>query len=166
MPKQATICLAMRDGKVYLAKKKRGLGAGFYNGYGGKVGPNETPEQAAAREIEEESTVRIDVNNLKKVAEINFSELDKALFFCNVYTFTEWTGKLQETEEMTSPDKFKETELPFDKMEESDRLWMPRVLGGERLSIDVIYSEGRKLVKNIEFKPLQENLNELRKYNK
>ncbi|KAG8911143.1 hypothetical protein FRC01_005906, partial [Tulasnella sp. 417] len=33
--------------KVLLGLKKRGLGCGFYNGFGGKVNPGETPADAA-----------------------------------------------------------------------------------------------------------------------
>ncbi|MBI5138175.1 MAG: NUDIX domain-containing protein, partial [Candidatus Vogelbacteria bacterium] len=166
MPKQATICLAIRNGKVFLAKKKRGFGVGLYNGYGGKVGLDETSEAAALREIKEESGATVNALNLKRVALINFKELDKPLFNCTVYIFDEWEGELKETEEMTAPQEFNEGELPFDKMEESDRLWMSKVLQGERLCIEVIYSEGRKSVKNIELKTLEENINELRKHNK
>jgi 8-oxo-dGTP pyrophosphatase MutT (NUDIX family) len=31
--------------------KKRGFGAGYYNGFGGKVEPGESIEQAAQREV-------------------------------------------------------------------------------------------------------------------
>jgi len=37
--------------------KKRGFGAHLWNGFGGKVDPNETITAAAIREMEEESGV-------------------------------------------------------------------------------------------------------------
>jgi len=37
--------------KVCLATKAYGIKKGFYNGYGGKVAPGETIEEAAAREL-------------------------------------------------------------------------------------------------------------------
>jgi hypothetical protein len=35
------LCLFRKDGQILLAMKKRGFGAGKWNGYGGKVQPDE-----------------------------------------------------------------------------------------------------------------------------
>jgi len=48
-----TLLYVVKNGKVLLIRKKRGLGAGFFNGVGGKAKPGETPEQAAVREMAE-----------------------------------------------------------------------------------------------------------------
>ena len=39
------------NGRLLLGMKKRGFGAGYYNGFGGKVEAGETIAQAAAREV-------------------------------------------------------------------------------------------------------------------
>ena len=49
-----TLCFIVRDGRVLLIRKKRGIGAGKINGPGGKVDPGETPLAAAVRETQEE----------------------------------------------------------------------------------------------------------------
>jgi 8-oxo-dGTP diphosphatase len=49
-----TLLYVVKNGRVLLIRKKRGLGAGFFNGVGGKAKPGETPEQAAVREMAEE----------------------------------------------------------------------------------------------------------------
>ena len=56
--KHLTICFLHDDEKVLLAMKKRGFGEGWWNGYGGKLIEGETPEEAAIRELEEESGIR------------------------------------------------------------------------------------------------------------
>ena len=50
----ATLLLVIKNNKILLIEKKRGLGAGKFNGPGGKLDPGETPLAAAIREVEEE----------------------------------------------------------------------------------------------------------------
>lgn len=48
-PKLLTLVLVVQPGKVLLGMKKRGFGVGKWNGFGGKVQPGETIEDAARR---------------------------------------------------------------------------------------------------------------------
>lgn len=48
-PKLLTLVLVVRPGRVLLGMKKRGFGAGKWNGFGGKVQPGETIEDGARR---------------------------------------------------------------------------------------------------------------------
>lgn len=50
-PKLLTLVLVVQPGKVLLGMKKRGFGAGKWNGFGGKVEPGETIEAGARRYI-------------------------------------------------------------------------------------------------------------------
>ena len=43
--------------QLLLGRKKRGFGEGKWNGFGGKLEPGETVEEAAVRELQEESGV-------------------------------------------------------------------------------------------------------------
>lgn len=45
--KLLTLVLVVQPGRVLLGMKKRGFGAGKWNGFGGKVQPGETIEEAA-----------------------------------------------------------------------------------------------------------------------
>ena len=47
--KLLTLVLVVQPGRVLLGMKKRGFGAGKWNGFGGKVEHGETIEQAARR---------------------------------------------------------------------------------------------------------------------
>ena len=51
---RATLLFVVRDGRILLIRKKRGLGAGKINGPGGKLDPREAPLAGAIREVEEE----------------------------------------------------------------------------------------------------------------
>ena len=54
-PRQlANLCFIVKDGRVLLIRKKRGLGAGKINGPGGRLEPGETTLAAAIRETQEE----------------------------------------------------------------------------------------------------------------
>ncbi|MFP6630384.1 MAG: NUDIX domain-containing protein, partial [Myxococcota bacterium] len=48
-----TLCFVIRDGRILLIRKKRGLGAGKIVGPGGRVEPGETPLACAIREVQE-----------------------------------------------------------------------------------------------------------------
>lgn len=57
--KETTLLIIKKENKILLARKKRGFGLGKWNGIGGKIEENETPEQAVIREIKEEFMVDI-----------------------------------------------------------------------------------------------------------
>ncbi|XP_062359656.1 oxidized purine nucleoside triphosphate hydrolase isoform X2 [Cinclus cinclus] len=55
-----TLVLVVQPSRVLLGMKKRGFGAGLWNGFGGKVQPGESIEEAARRELLEESGLTVD----------------------------------------------------------------------------------------------------------
>lgn len=130
--KHVTLLFLLREDKILLAMKKRGFGAGRYNGVGGKIEPNETVEQAMLRECQEE--ICVTPLNYWKVAEHDFlTEGDNAwrmyahVFFCDT-----WEGQPRETEEM-APEWFALTDIPYDNMWQDDTHWLPSVLDGKKL---------------------------------
>ncbi len=56
--KHTTLLFLLKDNHILLAMKKRGFGAGRWNGVGGKIEAGETIVQAAVRECFEEIGVR------------------------------------------------------------------------------------------------------------
>lgn len=70
MKKLQTICMIYKKPKVLLGLKKRGFGAGRWNGFGGKVEEGETMEESTIRETKEEAGIEID--DLEKFGIINF----------------------------------------------------------------------------------------------
>lgn len=59
MKKLFTLCIIHQHPKILLGMKKRGFGAGRWNGFGGKVSAAETIEDAARREIREEAGIEV-----------------------------------------------------------------------------------------------------------
>jgi len=137
-----------------LAMKKRGFGVGKWNGVGGKIDFKKGDKnimEAAIRETEEEIGVK--VKDLEKVALLDF-------YFpyhpdwnhpVHVFLVKNWQGEPRESEEML-PKWFKVKEIPFAKMWDDDKFWLPHVLAGKKLKAKFIFKRGEKIAeKNIKF---------------
>lgn len=159
--RKATLCLLIRenqgDKEILLAMKKRGFGAGKWNGVGGKLDPQKGDRNVidvAIRETEEEIGVKI--KDLEKVAVLSFyfPSIAKEKGWdqeVHVFLVENWEGEPTETEEMT-PKWFKESEVPFKKMWSDDELWLPHVLGGKKLKGNFIFRDEEIIEKhNIRF---------------
>lgn len=129
-----TLCLALKDGKILLAMKKRGFGAGKLNGYGGKVEEGETVEAAAVREMREEIGLLAETTGINKVGQIEFHFKDKPEWNQKMHIFLvkNWEGEPQESEEM-KPQWFDVKNIPFDAMWPDDKHWLPMVLAGKKV---------------------------------
>lgn len=124
----ATLCLPVVDGRVLLIRKKRGVGAGLYNGPGGKIEPGETPRECIHREVHEE--LRVGLSGVEKVGELDFVFGDEPFMFVHVYRADDVTGEPEETPE-ADPEWFDPEEIPYDEMWPDDRYWVPKLLDGE-----------------------------------
>jgi 8-oxo-dGTP pyrophosphatase MutT (NUDIX family) len=144
--KYSTLCILHRNKEILLAMKKRGFGVGRWNGVGGKVGPDESIEDAVIRETEEEIGVRIEPGDLNKVAILHFNFINKPEWDqeTHVYYISTWTGEPTESEEM-KPQWYLETEIPFHSMWEDDPHWLPRIIKGEKVRGKFTFDENQKL---------------------
>ena len=130
----ATLLFLIKDNQILLAMKKRGFGAGRFNGVGGKPEPCETIEQTLIRESQEE--VGVTPTEFDKVAELTFDEYFKgepAIMHVHVYTASDWTGTPTESEEM-APKWFSKNKLPYETMWPSDLIWLPQVVKGDKVN--------------------------------
>jgi 8-oxo-dGTP pyrophosphatase MutT (NUDIX family) len=148
--KQTNLCLLVKDDKILLAMKKRGFGVGKWNGTGGKLDMAKGDKSildAAIRETKEE--IGVEIKNPGKVGIFHFHfpykpEWDQDT---HVFLYNEWVGSPEESEEMT-PKWFALNEIPYEQMWDDDKLWLPRILKGEKLEGDFIFEEGEKLLKH------------------
>lgn len=141
MKKVLTLCIIHQDDKILLGMKKRGFGAGRWNGFGGKVLSEESIEDAARREVVEEAG--ISVGELEKIGilEFEFSE-DRGVFLeVHVFKATDFTGEIQETEEMR-PLWFAVSEIPYDTMWPDDKYWLPLFLKGKKFTGIFFFGKG------------------------
>ncbi len=141
--KKATLVFFVKDNQILLAMKKRGFGAGYYNGAGGKPEPGETIEQTAARECREE--VGLNPLKLEKVADIDFyfgPREDKSPdnLTAVVFLSTKWEGEVVESEEML-PKWFNIDDIPYEDMWPDDKYWLPLVLIGRKVKASFIFGE-------------------------
>jgi mutator protein MutT len=137
-----TLLLLRRDDEVLLAMKKRGFGAGRWNGVGGKLDTGETIEQALVRECQEE--IGVTPTKYHKVAEHDFvvdSDDEHPWHnYTHTYICTIWEGEPVETEEM-APRWFSLADIPYDEMWQDDRYWLPQALDGKLLKTVFTFDE-------------------------
>lgn len=122
---RATLLFVVRDDKILLIRKKRGLGAGKIVGPGGRLEANESPHQAAVREVQEELLVTPE--DISSHGELRFQFVDGHTIQLWVYRAARCLGDPQETAEAV-PHWVPTTEIPYAKMWADNRLWLPLLL--------------------------------------
>lgn len=120
-----TLCMVCEKDRILLAMKKRGFGAGRFNGFGGKVEKNETIEAGARRELLEEAG--IEPLTMRQSGILNFSFMnDPRKLEVHIFKVEQFSGEPIESEEMT-PEWFSWDDVPYDRMWSDDRYWLPLV---------------------------------------
>lgn len=139
---EATLLFVRVDGRLLLIHKKRGIGAGKLNGAGGKVDRGETPLEAAVREFEEELLAR--PVEPRKGGEVAFHVSDGTAILIHVFLAEALEGEPRETDEAV-PHWVPADAIPYDRMWEDDRHWLPLLLAGRRFEARALF-EGDTLV--------------------
>jgi 8-oxo-dGTP diphosphatase/2-hydroxy-dATP diphosphatase len=141
MIKKLTLCIVHDHPRILLGMKKRGMGVGLsaekqgfgmgrWNGFGGKLEPGETLEDAARREVFEEAGLK--VSSLEKMGEIEFEFVnDPQALEVSIFKVSSFEGEPMESDEMR-PQWFHVDEIPFDQMWPDDKYWIPLFLEGKK----------------------------------
>lgn len=123
MKKILTLAMVCTEEKVLLGMKKRGFGAGRWNGFGGKLEVGETIEEGVMREVEEE--IGVVPTSMKKIGIIDFSfESEPTELEMHIFRVDSYTGEPAESEEMR-PQWFNFSQVPFTEMWADDGFWFP-----------------------------------------
>ncbi|PPQ88547.1 hypothetical protein CVT25_009927 [Psilocybe cyanescens] len=144
--KQYTNAFIVKDDHVLLGYKKRGFGKGKYNGFGGKVEPEETSLQAAG--CKEESGVTAPLEHAGSLLFV--SEGVECAFQIEIYRTDTYEGAITESDEMR-PEWFSaiaptsssaevnlkgegqaSPSIPFSQMWESDPVWFPLLISKQK----------------------------------
>jgi ADP-ribose pyrophosphatase YjhB (NUDIX family) len=153
--KLSTLCYLIKSNEVLLAMKKRGFGAGKFNGVGGKVEAEESYEQSAVREINEEVGVVVNMEDLECVGNLTFHSQNPDLNWkCRIFFIKKWQGNPSETEEM-KPQWFSFQNVPYGKMWIDDAHWFPHVLKGDRIEGEFYFNKDGSKVENFSIKQIE-----------
>ena len=148
--KTATLCFLVRDGTIILAKKKRKVGVGKWNGYGGKVEGDDTIEKTAVDEVLDECGTVIKESDLEKAGLCLFFIDGKPEWQVHVFIARHWINDPKESDEMGKPETFKLDNVPYQEMLSADQKWMPLVLAGKKIKANIYYDQEMN-VKNFSF---------------
>ena len=137
------------DDQVLLINKKTGLGKGLVNAPGGHIEVGETASEAAMRELTEETGLSVPSVTYKGRLDFQFTDGLKMRGY--IFFSSEFSGELVETDEAL-PFWCKIADLPYDKMWEDDKLWLPLALKGSEVNGQFIFDGEKMLSSSIQEK--------------
>ena len=126
----AVLCFIRDRDRLWLIRKKTGLGTGKINAPGGRIEPGEEAPDAAVRETTEETGLI--PAGLEYVCELNFVFVDGYSLRGYVFFADSYSGRPTVTPE-ADPFWCRIADLPYDEMWADDAVWLPRVLAGEKV---------------------------------
>jgi len=126
--------------------KKKGFGAGRWNGFGGKVEEGEEVHEAAKREMKEEAGV--DVGDIRRVGVLDFSWAGKPdILEVHIFRGDGFLGELKESDEMR-PQWFHVDEIPYGQMWPDDRHWLPLFLSGKSFTGKFLFGDSDNILEH------------------
>lgn len=133
--------------EVLLGRKLTGIGMGRVVGPGGKLEPDETAAEAAAREVLEEVGIVVTAAALRPVARLAYAFPSRPEWSQSSTAFLarEWSGSPLPSREL-DPAWFPLASLPLDDMWDDARLWLPRAITGRFVRASCSYAEDNSTV--------------------
>ncbi len=135
--------------RILLGEKLRGFGKGNVIAPGGKVDPGETPRAAAARELAEETGLV--AGSVEDAGELLFTwaDLQQRPLRVALFKVTRWTGSLRPSDELDA--RWVDwAAIPYDRMWDDDRIWLPNVLRGGAVTATIGYAANGRDVASVE----------------
>ena len=144
---RATLLFVVREGRILLIHKHRGLGRGKINGPGGRLEPGETPRAAAIREVEEE--IRVRPTGVRAVGELQFQFVNGYAIQVYVFRADGFRGEPRSTAEAT-PVWAELESIPYDRMWEDDAVWLPLLLRNQPFAGRFVFDGDRMVTQELE----------------
>lgn len=140
---------------ILLGEKLRGFGKGKVIAPGGKLDSGEAGVDAACRELLEETGIRVAASDAELVARLRFTWADGSRpFAVDVFAASRWTGEPAPSAEL-DPYWCPLDAIPYHRMWDDDRIWLPNVLRGQRVSASIEYDLSGQFVQQVEMVPLE-----------
>lgn len=163
--KPGTVTFLLREQEILLGLKKRGFGAGYYTGIGGKVEEEKdrtgkeqhflsVVKNGAIREIEEEIGVKVSPEQLQSMGVLRFyfPHVRDERWNQEVHVFiaNAWQGEPVPIEDALGtveivPQWFKRTEVPFGQMWDDAHYWLPAILAGKSIEAEFMIDADLKV---------------------
>lgn len=140
------VCYLIRSGtrgdEVLVGRKLTGLGAGKAVAPGGKIQPGESPEDAVVREVAEETGIVIDPAALEPRGMIDYTFPTKPDWSQRSFVFVcrSFLGGGEPSDELV-PEWWPLDRVPFERMWDDARFWLPVVLAGGRVDASFVFGE-------------------------
>jgi len=146
-----TVTYVKKEGKILLGKKLIRHGKGYWNGFGGHVKTNETINDAAIRELWEETKdknrngiVPLAIYKCGIILAVHEHKNEKLEL--HYFMVTEFKGEAHETNEMI-PKWFDTNNIPFKQMWQSDKFLIPFFLKEKKRTGYIYYDEEKNIIK-------------------
>ena len=142
----ATLCQIIKDDKLLLQKKSEHLfGAGKWNGVGGKLKSNETPEDGVRREVYEETGLTLLETKYHGILNFYFGSRDKLDWIVHVFSTYNFKGSLRSSQEGVLK-WFYIKDIPYDQMWLDDQHWLPLLLDNKRFQGIFYFEKGEEIL--------------------
>lgn len=139
-----TLCVIHNDTQILLGMKKRGFGAGRWNGFGGKIHDGEMIEEAALRELKEEVSLIPSDMGKRGVVTFVYND-DQTAMEVHIFSVTSFDGEPEESDEML-PKWFLRDQIPYGDMWPDDRYWLSIFLAGKKFNGEFIFSDKSTII--------------------
>jgi 8-oxo-dGTP diphosphatase len=131
-PVLATVCFVCREDKVLLQLRPSHLSwSGRWNGPGGKVDPGEAPQETIAREVAEETGLRILDPTRHGTLDLVFGQPEQSRLVVHLFRATRFAGRPRGTAGTLR--WFRRDRLPWELLWPDQRYWLGSVLDGGHL---------------------------------
>ena len=131
--RNTSLWIIVKDDKIFLWRKKTWMATGVYNGVGWKQEWEESIETCMIREAREEIGIDVLEKDLEKVGVMRFYFKNTPHYNTetHVYLIHDFSWEIIESDEI-EPHWFQLSNIPYEKMWEADKIWLPEVLAWKR----------------------------------